>query len=187
MQQLTGRAARANPRGKGAAYGGGYLSGSESRAGCFARLSLLAAPEASRSTARLTTRRIKRSIAVGVAQLVELLVVVQAVAGSNPVAHPIQSPRKRGGFVFGSPIRGDRQGPNWGPIVLRASRGCGSAAVRARSRLGHRQRDDAIDVDAALRAIKSPAAARVAGDGPGYMFVQLGSFGCVSLPLTTAS
>jgi hypothetical protein len=30
---------------------------------------------------------------VGVAQLVELLVVVQAVAGSSPVAHPSRSPR----------------------------------------------------------------------------------------------
>jgi hypothetical protein len=29
---------------------------------------------------------------VSVAQLVELLVVVQAVAGSNPVAHPSRSP-----------------------------------------------------------------------------------------------
>jgi hypothetical protein len=30
---------------------------------------------------------------VSVAQLVELLVVVQAVAGSNPVAHPSRSRR----------------------------------------------------------------------------------------------
>jgi Polysaccharide deacetylase len=43
---------------------------------------------AGRSTARLTASRAKRPIAVGVAQSVELLVVVQAVAGSNPVAHP---------------------------------------------------------------------------------------------------
>jgi hypothetical protein len=32
---------------------------------------------------------------VGVAQLVELSVVVRAVAGSNPVAHPIFSTRRR--------------------------------------------------------------------------------------------
>ena len=33
------------------------------------------------------------SPAVGVAQLVELLVVVQVVAGSSPVAHPSRKPR----------------------------------------------------------------------------------------------
>ena len=32
---------------------------------------------------------------VGVAQLVELSVVVRVVAGSNPVAHPIFSTRRR--------------------------------------------------------------------------------------------
>src|SRR5262245_18580042 len=33
---------------------------------------------------------------VGVAQLVELLVVVQAVGGSSPLAHPLESPAWRG-------------------------------------------------------------------------------------------
>ena len=37
--------------------------------------------------------------AVGVAQLVELLVVVQVVAGSSPVAHPSQKPCRRGAFA----------------------------------------------------------------------------------------
>ena len=40
---------------------------------------------------------------VGVAQLVELLVVVQAVAGSSPVAHLHKKPRKRAG-QFSAPI-----------------------------------------------------------------------------------
>ena len=34
------------------------------------------------------TALVDRVATVGVAQLVELLVVVQAVAGSNPVTHP---------------------------------------------------------------------------------------------------
>ena len=38
--------------------------------------------------------------AVGVAQLVELLVVVQAVAGSSPVAHPSETPAKAGVCAF---------------------------------------------------------------------------------------
>jgi hypothetical protein len=38
--------------------------------------------------------------AVGVAQLVELLVVVQVVAGSSPVAHPSRKPRKCAVFAF---------------------------------------------------------------------------------------
>jgi hypothetical protein len=37
---------------------------------------------------------------VGVAQLVELLVVVQVVAGSSPVAHPPRSPVFTGLFAF---------------------------------------------------------------------------------------
>jgi hypothetical protein len=37
---------------------------------------------------------------VGVAQLVELLVVVQAVAGSSPVAHPLEKPCICGAFLF---------------------------------------------------------------------------------------
>ena len=37
---------------------------------------------------------------VVVAQLVELLVVVQAVAGSNPVDHPIKEPLERGALFF---------------------------------------------------------------------------------------
>jgi hypothetical protein len=41
--------------------------------------------------------------AVGVAQLVELLVVVQAVAGSNPVAHLEESPAQGGAFFWSSP------------------------------------------------------------------------------------
>src|SRR3954449_1401952 len=39
--------------------------------------------------------------AVGVAQLVELLVVVQAVAGSSPVAHPSKSPANAGFLLSG--------------------------------------------------------------------------------------
>jgi hypothetical protein len=35
---------------------------------------------------------------VAVAQLVELLVVVQAVAGSNPVSHPLQKCLQSGNF-----------------------------------------------------------------------------------------
>src|SRR3954453_2848216 len=38
--------------------------------------------------------------AVGVAQLVELLVVVQAVAGSSPVAHPSKAPDSVGALPF---------------------------------------------------------------------------------------
>ena len=38
-----------------------------------------------------------RFSAVGVAQLVELLVVVQAVGGSSPLAHPLWKPRCDGG------------------------------------------------------------------------------------------
>jgi hypothetical protein len=38
--------------------------------------------------------------AVSVAQLVELLVVVQAVAGSNPVAHPHEAPANAGVLCF---------------------------------------------------------------------------------------
>ena len=41
---------------------------------------------------------------VGVAQLVELSVVVRAVAGSNPVAHPIFSTRRRANVVMLSPF-----------------------------------------------------------------------------------
>lgn len=37
---------------------------------------------------------------VVVAQLVELLVVVQAVAGSNPVDHPAKEPLERGALSF---------------------------------------------------------------------------------------
>jgi hypothetical protein len=37
---------------------------------------------------------------VGVAQLVELLVVVQAVGGSSPLAHPPESPANAGFFSF---------------------------------------------------------------------------------------
>ena len=43
-------------------------------------------------------------IMVGVAQLVELSVVVRAVAGSNPVAHPIFSTRRRANVVMLSPF-----------------------------------------------------------------------------------
>lgn len=43
----------------------------------------------------------EEKIMVGVAQLAEHLVVVQAVAGSIPVAHPIKAPRSRSGrFVL---------------------------------------------------------------------------------------
>jgi len=45
-------------------------------------------------------RRPRGRRVVGVAQLVELLVVVQAVAGSSPVAHPQRNPCWRGGFVL---------------------------------------------------------------------------------------
>jgi hypothetical protein len=38
---------------------------------------------------------------VGVAQSVELLVVVQAVGGSSPLAHPLRIPRYGGGFLGG--------------------------------------------------------------------------------------
>ena len=40
---------------------------------------------------------------MGVAQLVELLVVVQAVGGSSPLAHPSEKPLY--GWVFRSPAR----------------------------------------------------------------------------------
>ena len=53
-------------------------------------------------TARPPTARFPPH-AVGVAQLVELLVVVQAVAGSSPVAHPSRKPglmRNQAGLAF---------------------------------------------------------------------------------------
>ena len=37
---------------------------------------------------------------MGVAQLVELLVVVQAVAGSSPVAHPSRNPHQTRGWAW---------------------------------------------------------------------------------------
>jgi hypothetical protein len=53
---------------------------------------------------------------VSVAQLVELLVVVQVVAGSSPVAHPSGNPRMGGGFPLSSqcssPAAGTKRAPN---------------------------------------------------------------------------
>ena len=62
---------------------------------------------------------------VGVAQLVELLVVVQAVAGSSPVAHPSRRPRIRGAFVVLRRSRGNASGINGHQF------GAGSARFRA--------------------------------------------------------
>src|SRR3954452_22586818 len=42
--------------------------------------------------------------AVGVAQLVELLVVVQAVGGSSPLAHPLEWPGGYGPFCISGPV-----------------------------------------------------------------------------------
>jgi hypothetical protein len=48
---------------------------------------------------------------VGVAQLVELLVVVQAVVGSSPIAHPVKKSRFAGLFdaVLRLPVTGCRR------------------------------------------------------------------------------
>ena len=56
-----------------------------------------------------------RHSAVGVAQLVELLVVVQAVAGSSPVAHPPRNPCHRQGSGVLLPSRRSAElGTDWG-------------------------------------------------------------------------
>src|SRR4051794_5020543 len=66
-----------------------------------------ACPRRFRAAGRASTARLaavagngRRSL-VGVAQLVELLVVVQAVAGSSPVAHPSGITRKQRVFASG--------------------------------------------------------------------------------------
>ena len=56
--------------------------------------------------------------AVGVAQLVERLVVVQVVAGSSPVAHPSWKPRKRGVSAFPAARRLAGQGSIRGLTLL---------------------------------------------------------------------
>ena len=52
---------------------------------------------------------------VGVAQQVELLVVVQAVAGSSPVAHPKKALQTRG-FLRPPRMRPTHRGTNLVPI-----------------------------------------------------------------------
>src|SRR5205823_6373133 len=60
-------------------------------------------PSAARTTARLDARL------VGVAQLVELLVVVQAVGGSSPLAHPYNTVRSLAVRVASAPIAGEAE------------------------------------------------------------------------------
>ena len=66
---------------------------------------------------------------VGVAQLVELLVVVQAVAGSSPVAHPHEGPASR--------------------VVLSGAATAAATGTRPSASCAKRQRDDAGTADAA--------------------------------------
>jgi hypothetical protein len=60
-------------------------------------------PSLARRTTPRTAPAIARfsSLTVGVAQLVELLVVVQAVGGSSPLAHPLRKVSISGAFLAG--------------------------------------------------------------------------------------
>ena len=102
---------------------------------------------------------------VGVAQLVELLVVVQAVGGSSPLAHPSESPAERGFLRF----RGRSTGAGSPQIPPPTCRMPGTAAEpgKARSAIGARNlRGRPEPADRGRPAAASSRSSARSGDSP---------------------